>query len=667
MPSDPPRFRTAVPDVGGILFGGDYNPEQWPRESWEAEIELLAAAGVNLVSVGIFSWVLLEPREGEYDFTFLDDLLELLLRAGVYVDLATPTVVPPAWFYRKYPQARAVTRSGTPLSFGSRGIVSPSSPHYLRAASAITEQLARRYAKHPAVVMWHVHNEYGAPIAESYDDASVTAFRRWLRERYGTLERLNTAWGTAFWGQRYGEWEEVDVPRESASLTNPSQTLDFRRFSSDALLACFAAERDIIRAHATQPVTTNFMVTECLTVDYWRWRDEVDVVSNDHYLTAARADNHVLLALDADLSRSLARGRPWILMEHSTSAVNWQPRNIAKRPGEMARNSLAHLARGADGILFFQVRASTRGAEKFHSAMLPHAGTDSRTWREVAELGSTLKALGEIRESTVSSRVAIAWDWNSFWAHDNAWRPSVETSHRAQIIDLYTVLWRLGVQVDLVHPADELSGFDVVFLPASYLIDDDAAENLRSFVAAGGVLHASYFSGIVSTDDNIPGAYPAQLRAPLGIVVEEFAPLPEGEQVELADGSIGRIWTDHIRLDGAVEVTRYATGPAANAPAVTRHSYGEGTGWYLSTTLDGSALRTHVIRVLADADLVVNQPPHDVERVVRQHEDGTTYSFVINHSPTAAEVGTVGVDVVTGRPVTKKDLVDAGGFRVVRG
>ncbi|HEX7374546.1 MAG TPA: beta-galactosidase, partial [Steroidobacteraceae bacterium] len=440
----------AAPHAGvrELRFGGDYNPEQWPRETWHEDIALMKQAGINMVSLGIFSWVKLEPREGEYEFGWLDEVMDLLADAGIDVDLATPTAAPPAWFWKKYPQAHPVTRDGVTLGSGSRGMVSPSSPEYRRASVAIASALARRYAAHPALKMWHVHNEYGAPVGESYDGYSVAAFRRWLLARYGTLDTLNEAWGTTFWGQSYGQWDEIDAPRRAATVSNQAQRLDFHRFTSDALLECFVAERDAIRRYSPEtPVTTNFMATNCPTPDYWRWAREVDVVSNDHYLVAERDDNHVLLAMDADLTRSLAGGEPWVLMEHSTGAVNWQPRNIAKRAGELARNSMAHLARGADAIMFFQFRASRYGAEKFHSAMLPHAGADTRIWREVCELGANLGELGELTGTTVDARVALLWDTESFWAQDLDWHPSIELDHRERVEAYYTALWNHGVTV----------------------------------------------------------------------------------------------------------------------------------------------------------------------------------------------------------------------------
>lgn len=654
-----------IPGSTSLRYGGDYNPEQWDRATWLEDIALMKDAGVNLVSIGIFSWVLLEPREGEYDFSFLDDILGLLAGAGIDVDLGTPTAAPPAWFWKKYPAAHPVTRDGRALGFGSRGMVSPSSPVYRRASAAIADRLARRYADHPAVVMWHVHNEYGAPISDSYDDYSVAAFQNWLRARYGTIDKLNRAWGTRFWGQSYGEWDEIDAPRVSASVSNQAQRLDFQRFTSDALLACYVGERDAIRRYTDAPVTTNFMATNCPSVDYWKWAEEVDIVANDHYLVAERTDNHVLLAMDADLTRSLAKNRPWILMEHSTSAVNWQPRNIAKRAGEMARNSLSHVARGADAVLFFQFRASRYGAEKFHSAMLPHGGKDTRIWKEVVQLGSDLAGLSRVAGSRVTASVAIVWSIESFWALDLEWRPSVELGHRERIEAFYSALWGLGVTVDFVHPGHDLSGYDLVFAPSLYLLAEDDAANIDRYVSGGGNLVVSYFSGIVGENDEVPaGVSPGALRDVLGLSVQEFLPLYADQKVALSDGAAGSAWAEDIVLGSASAVATYSDGPAAGKPAVTRNVRGSGSAWYVSTKLSGADLIGFVSSVL-DATGVASAAPAEGLEVVTRVGGSEDFTFFINHADDDAPISVTGTDLLTGDVLSAGATVPAGGVRMV--
>lgn len=640
-----------------IAFGGDYNPEQWPREVWLEDAALMREIGVDLVSIGIFSWALLEPREGEFEFGWLDELIDLLHEHGIGVDLGTPTASPPAWFWTRYPEARPVTRDGVTLGFGSRGMASPSSPEYAAACERIVTALAQRYGRHPAVRLWHVHNEYGAPISESYDRHSVEAFRAWLRERYVTLDALNTAWGTTFWGQRYGTWNEIDAPRTTAAVVNPAQRLDFARFSNAAILACFVRERDILhRLSPGIPVTTNFMATNCPSMDYWLWAREVDLVSNDHYLVAERDDNHILLALDADLTRSLAGGRPWLLMEHSTSAVNWQPRNLRKQPGELVRNSMQHFARGADGILFFQWRASRFGAEKFHSAMIPHAGTGSRQFGELVELGRELDGLADALGSTVAARVAILWDWESFWAQDAEMLPSVELGHRRRIEAWYSRLWHDGVTVDFAHPSHDLSGYDLVLAPSLYLLSLEHAAGIRAYVERGGVFVSGFFSGIVDEVGTVhPGAMPGALRDVLGLSVQEFAPLREHERAALSSGVAGTGWADDIRLEGADAVAVYRDGPVAGGAAVTRHELGRGVAWYLSTDLSVDDLGSVLAGVYADAGVVPRGPELDgVEGVVRTAADGRTFTTWINHTDRDATLPDAGT-------------VPAGAVRVVRG
>ncbi|MGK3937991.1 beta-galactosidase [Streptomyces caeruleatus] len=639
----------------GIAYGGDYNPEQWPEEVWAEDVRLMREAGVNMVSVNIFAWALLEPSEGAYDFERLDRILALLHENGIAADLATPTAAPPAWFFRKHPDALPVDRDGRRLSYGSRQTFCPSSPAYRDAALRIARALGERYADHPAVVMWHVHNEYGCHNAECHCDVSAEAFRRWLREKYGGLDALNHAWGTTFWSQWYYDWDEIIPPRATGAVPNPTHQLDWRRFCSDELLSLCKAEREVLRETAPSvPATTNFMVMYNFdALDYWRWAPELDVVSNDHYLRSTDPESQIDIALSGDLVRSLAGG-PWLLMEHSTGAVNWQPVNRAKNPGELRRNALAHVARGADGIAYFQWRAAKAGAEQWHSAMLPHAGTDSRIWRDVVALGADLKALAEVRGAVSPASVAVVWDWNARWALELPSQPSESVRYLDLVRSWYEPLWRSGVAVDFVRPDADLSAYRLVLAPALYLVDDEGAESLRSFASDGGTLVVGFHSGTVDTNCHVRlGGYPGAFREALGVNTDELFPLLPGESLGLTGGGTASLWSERVRPTGAEVVTSYTSGPLTGVPAVTRHPYGQGVAWYLATHPDPTTLAGLLDRIRTEAGVEpVRETPQGVEAVLRRGRDAD-YLFLINHGDREAEVRVAAraTELLSGKPV----------------
>ncbi|MFE9045720.1 beta-galactosidase [Streptomyces sp. NPDC007818] len=670
MPDTPPWGLTT------LAFGGDYNPEQWAESVWREDVRLMRTAGVTMVSVGIFSWALLEPAPGEYDFGWLDRVLDLLHENGIRADLGTPTVAPPAWFYRAHPAALPVTAEGVRLEFGSRGAICHSNSDYRAAAASITTRLAERYGDHPALTMWHVHNEYGVPVSSCYCESCAAHFRLWLRSTYGTVGAVNDAWGTNFWGQRYASIDEINPPRLAATVANPAQALDYRRFADATMRENFRSERDILHQLSPGvPVTTNFMtaLSQCDSVDYWAWGREVDIVTNDHYLITDGRRTHVNLAMAADLTRSVANGAPWLLLEHSTSGVNWQPRNPAKTPGQMARNSLAHVARGSEGAMFFQWRQSRRGAEKFHSAMLPHGGTDTRVWNEVVDLGCSLARLREILGTRTQADVAMVWDWQSWWAQNLDWRPSEDHDARERADAFYEVLYDRHLTVDFAHPEADLSRYPLVVVPALYSMTDAAASNLKRYVERGGTLVVSYFSGIVDQHDAVHlGPYPGALRDTLGLIVEEFSPLLRDEQVGITGPGGYRlnadVWTEFVLPRDAETVWSYADGPAAGHPAVTRHRLGDGTAWYVSTRLGYEGLDALLDRATADTRIITcTDLPHDVE-VVRRVGDRGRYLFAINHNTTDAKVPleAAGTELLTGERATGRLAVPAGAVRVVR-
>jgi beta-galactosidase len=490
-----------------------------------------------------------------------------------------------------------VAADGTTRFPGGRQAWCPSSPVFREYALRLVEQVARRYGQHPALDLWHVSNELGCHNALCYCEASAAAFRVWLERRYATVEALNKAWGTAFWSQRYSSFDDVQPPRAALSMRNPAQLLDFRRFSSDALLDHYRAEAEVLRRHSPVPITTNFMVTAHIrTQDYWSWAADMDVIANDHYLDHRLPDPAAELSFAADLTRGLAGGRPWMLMETSTGAVNWQPYNVAKEPGQLVRDALTHVARGADAICFFQWRASTQGAEKFHSAIVPHAGTDTAVWREVLELSATLKKLSEVAGTTVNADTALIFSWESWWATDTEARPSQDLHYLDQVHAAYNALRELGITTDIVRPGADLSRYRSVVIPCLHMVSDQEAASITDFVGAGGRAVITFYSGIVDPDDRVRlGGYPGAFRELLGVSSEEFAPLQPGATAPLADGTQATLWTERLRLTTAKPELTYANGH----PAVTSNHFGAGEAWYIATALPTPTLRDVLNRALS--------------------------------------------------------------------
>lgn len=602
-------------------------------------------AGVNLATVGVFSWSRLEPRDGEFDFEWLDVVLGKLHAAGVRADLATATASPPPWLTLRHPEMLPVTASGVRLSTGSRQQYCPSSPVYRRYAARLVQALADRYGSHPALEMWHINNEYGCHVSRCYCDVSAEAFRAWLRARYGTIDGLNDAWGTSFWSQRYSAFEEVFPPRDAPTFKNPAQLLDFDRFTSHELLECFRAEKAILRAATPDvPVTTNFMGL-FKPANYWEWAAEMDFVSDDSYPDPADDSAYLHSAMTRDLMRSLAGGKPWVLMEQAPSAVNWRPQNAAKLPGQMRAWSYQAIAREARGIMFFQWRQSVAGAEQFHSGMLPHSGTDTRVWREVKALGAELAELSDVLPSTVAApsvEVAIVLDWESWWALEQAARPS-RLSYAAQISGWYRAFAEAGVRVRFVRAGDDLSPYRVVVAPALFLAADQDLENLDSYARGGGTLVVTFQSGIVDEKLRVrAGGYLGPLQRTLGLWIEEFTPLA-GHPAAIAGTvtSTSQTWSEVVRLTGATVESEFTEGPAAGGPAITRN----GTAWYVAADLaaDGKAALAETL--LGRLGLGLPRPAPGVERVTSGSD-----TYVINHNPAPYVVELDGTDLLTGKP-----------------
>ena len=671
-----------------IWYGGDYNPEQWPREVWDEDVRLMNRGGITLATVGVFSWARLEPRPGEYDFGWLDEVLDTLHAGGIRVDLATATASPPPWLAVRHPETLPVTEDGVRLSVGSRQQYCPSSPVYREKARELVRRIVERYADHPALELWHVNNEYGCHVSRCFCDVSAAAFRDWLHAKYGEIDELNRAWGTAFWSQRYDSFDEVTPPRAAPTFRNPTQLLDFDRFSSDELLACYRAEVAVIRERSSVPVTTNFMGF-FKPVDYWAWAKEVDVVSDDTYPDPADPISPAYAAMVRDLMRSLGGGAPWLLMEQSPSAVNWRQRNAAKAPGQMRAWSYQAVARGADGILFFQWRQSAAGSEKFHSGLVPHSGTDTRVWREVEQLGRELTALSDrvgeaaIEGARVPSTVAITLDWDSWRAIEQPASPT-EVSYVQTLFAWHRALTSLGVAVDFVRADGDLSGYRVVVAPAHFVATTAQLDNLASFAESGGTLVVGFATAI--TDEHLRirlGGYLGErLRETLGVWIEEFDP-PAAPDLAATRGTVappvplagdvfggraeGSVWREAVRVEDAETLAHFTGGALDGWPAVTRRATGTGTGagagaaWYVATLPEHGALQRLCERMLGEAhvegvDVPGDGSPGEQVELVRRG----ALLFAINHGPESTELQVDGTDILSGGPARGLALPSQG-------
>lgn len=652
-------------------YGADYNPEQWPEEIWPEDVARMREAGVTMVSLGIFSWSRIQPHEGEFDFEWLDRVIDLLHEGGIAVDLATATASPPPWATAAYPEMLPQDENGATYWPGSRQQFAPSSPAYRRLAGELVTAIAERYATHPAVVMWHVNNEYGCHLNADYSDAARDAFRRWLADRYGDVRSLNEAWGTNFWSQRYQSFEEVFPPRKAPYSRNPGQELDFRRFTSDMLLECYLMEREIIRAAgATQPITTNFMGA-FKPADYAHWAEHMDVISDDCYPDPNDPESFRSAAFQRDLVRSLKPAVPWLLMEQATNALNWRPANAPKAPGQMAALSAQAVGRGADGVLFFQWRQSRAGAEKFHSAMLPHAGTDTRTWREAVALGADLAALPPLPAGARDARVALVFDWENWWAVEASDHPQNGLDYLAVIQRWYRALHRRHVQVDIVPAARVGEGYDVAIAPLLYLVREADAAALVSFVEAGGHLLAGPFTDVADEFDRFrDGGFATQLGPLCGIRLEDFGALVAPDAVPGAFGEreapfagaesgapagVGMLLAEevHVVADDTQVEASFTAGRRTGDPALTARAVGGGSARYLATIPDEAGVQAVVDRLLAATGVepVAAGLPEHVEAARR----GALLTL-INHGGPAIEVDVAGVDAVTGERVARVRL-----------
>lgn len=648
-----------------IWYGGDYNPDQWPEEVWDDDVRLMKKAGVNLVSVGIFSWAKIETSEGVYDFDWLDRIIDKLGEAGVAVDLASATASPPMWLTQAHPEVLWKDYRGDVCQPGARQHWRPTSPVFREYALKLCRAMAEHYKGNPYVVAWHVSNEYGCHNRFDYSEDAEHAFQQWCEERYGTIDTVNDAWGTAFWAQRMNDFSEIVPPRfiGDGNFMNPGKLLDFKRFSSDALKAFYIAERDALAEITPDlPLTTNFMVSASGSVlDYDDWGDEVDFVSNDHYFIPGKAHLDEL-AFSASLVDGIARKDPWFLMEHSTSAVNWREINYRKEPGQLVRDSLAHVAMGADAVCYFQWRQSKAGAEKFHSAMVPHAGEDSAVFRDVCELGADLNKLsdeGILGSRLAKSRVAVVFDYESEWATEHTATPTQHVHHVDEPLAWFRALADQGVTADVVPVRGAWDGYEMVVLPSVYLLSEETTRRVRDYVVGGGRLVVTYYTGISDEKDHVwLGGYPGSIRDVVGVRVEEFMPMGNDftgvpDHLDLSNGAVAHDIADVIGSvdESATVLATFKDDPWTGmdgVPAIVANTFGEGRSVYVGARLGREGLALSLPEIL-DSLGMAEAGGNDgrVLHVEREGADGSRFVFSFNRTHETVRVSVEGEVVVS--------------------
>ena len=634
------------PMFGHFLFGGDWNPEQWPEDTWEHDLDMLEDAHINEVTINVFPWALLQPAEDRYDFSMLDKIVALLVKHDFNIVMATGTAALPGWMVRLHPETIRTEQNGTHHVFGGRHNFCPTSPYFRKASRALAAHVAERYAGTSGLVAWHVCNEYGGGGGLCYCDHCAEAFRTWLKNKYGTVEALNKAWCANFWSHTIYDWGDVVPPVSygdgisDAKCVVSGLQMDYRRFQNQAQLACYTNERDAIRAYdAATPITTNLMGT-FKDLDYFEWAKEMDVVSWDNYPGMGTPPSFT--AMCHDLMRGIGGNKPFMLMEQTPNQQNWFPFCKVKRPGEVRKLSWQAVAHGADTVQFFQMKQSIGGCERFHGAVIAHDGTEqSRVFKETAALGGELDRIGKrIMGSQIRAKVAIMFDWQSYWSLEGCVGPTAGFSYPNEVHRFYRAFWRRNVPVDIIEsttPLDKLKQYDLVVAPALITVLPGVAETLESYVSEGGSFITGYMAGIHDEHDLVvPGGYPGKLRDLMGVWVEEIDALAPDETIEVHGDAVdakGEIVASIIHREGAERLATYGGGEFyAGHSALTVNTYGKGKAYFVGTPLDETGMSAFMAPIIKELGLKPLDTPEDVSLSVRYGDDGVRYAFLINNS-----------------------------------
>lgn len=666
-----------------LLHGGDYNPEQWldRPDILEEDIRLMKEAGVNVVTLGVFSWSVIEPVEGEFHFTWLHDIMDRLYENGIYTVLSTPSGARPAWLDEKYPSALRTSRKRIQNLHGQRHNHCITSPDYRRLVRAVDERLAEQFGAHPGLILWHLSNELGGECA---CELCQEKFREFLRKKYHNhIEELNQQWWTTFWSHRYNDFSQIEGPAAHGEKSIHGLNLDWKRFTTENTIDFLRSEARVFREKTPEiPITTNFMHLYP-ALDYNKLSKEIDIVSWDSYPRYGNPDQSLYdisaeNAFDHVIMRSFKKDRPFMMMESVPSLVNWHEFNKAKRPGEHRVTALQAIACGSDTVQYFQWRKSRGSYEQFHGAVIDHLGrSDTRVFRDVAEVGALLETLSEVSGSTVRSKAALLFDWDNWWAIEDAAAFSDKTKKYPQTcLNMFKLFLQNGVDVDVISSEEPLDGYEVVVAPMLYLIKPQVADHLKKFVSGGGQLIGTYITGYVNENTlcylgGFPGGGLTEL---FGLYTEEIDTLYPKEKNGVqfvSDAPVSgtfsaRDYCEIVKIQDASVLAAYTDDFYSGTPAVTVHPYGQGNAYYVAARMEEDGMNALLKQILADAGIACRPLPGGVEYHRRQKAD-TAYDFYINYTTQQQEISVEsGVDLVSGRPVGGTETIEPLGVIVCR-
>lgn len=643
----------AITKFDGILYGGDYCPEQWDESVWQEDIRIMNYYGVNTVTLNVHSWCIIQPEEGPCDFTKMDKIVNLLTDHGINIVMATGTAALPTWILNQYPEIMAQDITGVRNKPAKRVNYCPNSPDYLRETKRMCRELAHHYQNQENIILWHLCNELED---RCYCENCAKAYRKWLQEKYETLENLNNSWNTMFWGHQYSAWEQINPPDYSNMMYRnvdgmgfdlsafPTETIEYLRFMSISYERCFEIERDAIREFIPDArVTNNFQYRN---FDYDILAKPLDVVSFDSY--PPKDDPAYVSAFNYDLTRGINKLDPFLIMEMSPNQASWARCAPIKRPGEVAQIAMNAIARGAESAMFFQIRRSRSGFEKFHGAMIEHSGRcDTRLGSELKEFGDVLKKLGNtFLDSRISAKAAVLMDWDSRWGIEIPSNVHKNMQYQKEVQYYYEWLYAQNIMTDIIRPGSCLDGYEVIMAPMMYMIDEKEAENIKDYVRRGGTFITTYYSGLADKEDNIwPGGYPGLLKDMLGLWIEETDALKPEEKNSI---KLNASWLkgtyecgflcDLIRAEGAEVLGTYGGDFYEGIPCMTEHSYGKGKAVYLGTKPE-KKLVAEILRHYCEEKEVkpVLQTEAGVEAVLREKGE-RQFLFLLNHRDEKAKI-----------------------------